>query len=86
MRSYMYNILRYPEQVADGEMITGKLRWCGQSSSNGQKSCWAPTHLKKKKTAQKRLICLLLIFTANQKQGIQMLPEVTISLVNNLSQ
>ena len=53
MRSYMYNILRYPEQVADGEMITGKLCWCGQSSSNGQKSCWAPTHLKKKKTAQK---------------------------------
>ena len=48
MRSYMYNILRYPEQVADGEMRTGKLPWCGQSSSNGQKSCWAPTHLKKK--------------------------------------
>ena len=46
MRSYMYNILRYPEQVADGE--TGKLHWCGQSSSNDQKSCWAPTHLKKK--------------------------------------
>ena len=46
MRSYMYDILRYPEQVADGE--TGKLRWCGKSSSNGQKSCWAPTHLKKK--------------------------------------
>ena len=85
MRSYMYNILRYPEQVADGE--TGKLRSCGHSSSNDQKSRWAPTHLKKKKkTAQKRLICLLLIFTANQKQGIQMLLEVAISLVNNLSQ
>ena len=83
MRSYMYNILRYPEQVADGE--TGKLHWCGQSSSNDQKSCWTPTHLKKK-TSPKMIDCLLLIFTTNQKQGIQMLPEVTISLVNNLSQ
>ena len=44
----MYNILRNPEQLADGEMITGKLRWCEQSSSNDQKTCWAPTHLKKK--------------------------------------
>lgn len=72
----MYNIVRNPEQVADEEMITGKLRWCEQSSSNDQKTCWAPTHLeKKKKPAQKRLICLLLIFMAHQKQGIQMLPE-----------
>lgn len=27
MRSYMYSILRYPEPVADGEIITGKLHW-----------------------------------------------------------
>ena len=34
----MYNIPRNPEQVADGEMTTGKLCWCGQSLSNDQKS------------------------------------------------
>lgn len=51
----MYNIVRNPEQVADEEMITGKLRWCEQSSSNDQKTCWALTHLKKKKNSPKTI-------------------------------
>lgn len=68
MRNYMYNILRYPYQVADGEMITGKLHWYGQSSSKWSEELLG-THSFEKKTSPKTIDLPAFDFYDQSKAG-----------------